>query len=275
MYAAAYAACQCSTAEPRWVAFGSSSCTQASSAAGEDQRLFGSWSATAEAGKFAVSSPEEVACAVIARSGPPVGGTTCTWSTWRTVVWPATNTTGTWYVPDGVSGPAVTSSGTPTLPPRGTLTPVTGATVSPLATTGTSVRSSPVTPSGRPASTVTRACTGTASPVTASTEASARLSRAAGASAYQGITWLTTGGSPPGFQASRNASAGRPPAASSFQPGCTVPISVQVPSGCRTATAAEARTPGSVSTVSRSSGRAAPSSTVSGSSCAVGAVAAR
>lgn len=52
-------------------------------------------------------------------------------------------------------------------------------------------------------------------------------------------------------------------------------MSVQPPSERRTETVAVACTPGSVSTVSRSSGRAAPSSTVSGSSCAVGGLAAR
>ncbi len=215
-YAAAYAACQCSTAAPSRVACGSSSRTQASSLAGEDQRVFGSPSVTAEAGKFAVSSPEEVAFAPSARSAPPVGCTTCTWSTCLTVVVPATNCTGTWYVPDGVPGAALTSSGTPTRPPRGTVTGPAGVTVRPLATAGTSVRSSPVVPSGRPASTVARVWTGAAAPVTTSRAGSERLSRAAGASAYQGITGLTTGGSPPGFQVSRNASASCPPAGSSL-----------------------------------------------------------
>ncbi len=94
-YREAYASPQRSTAEPSRAGAGSRSCTQASSFAGAVQRVFGSPSAIAEAGVFPLSSPEEDAVAVRARSGPPDCGTTCTWSSWRTVRPPAVNTTGT------------------------------------------------------------------------------------------------------------------------------------------------------------------------------------
>ncbi len=124
--------------------------------------MSGSPSFAADAGKSGVSSPEERAVPVRARSGPPVGGTARTVS----VRVASAKRSRTSYDRIGVPRSTVTSTGTSTVVPRGTVSSVPGtrtrtpsgaSTVSlPRASAGRSEPSPAVSRRTRPGSASTR-----------------------------------------------------------------------------------------------------------------------